>query len=108
MNPIDHELVSPLTSATRRAFLQRALMGSAALFTVQGAFAEALILTPRQTEGPYYPDKMPLDTDNDLLIVGDGITPAVGEVTHLHGVVTDAKGNPVRNDRSTSGNLPAP
>lgn len=35
------------------------------------------------TEGPFYPDKMPLDTDNDLLIVNDSITPAVGEVTYV-------------------------
>lgn len=81
----------------RRNFLRSALAGSAALFSVPGAFAEALSLTPRQTEGPFYPDKMPLDTDNDLLILNDGITPAVGEVTHLSGVVMDVKGQPVRN-----------
>ena len=37
----------------------------------------------RKTEGPFYPNKLPLDTDNDLLIVNDAITPAVGEITHL-------------------------
>lgn len=80
----------------RRAFLCTALAGSAALFTSPGAFAEALTLTARQTEGPFYPDKLPLDTDNDLLILNDAITPAVGEVTHLSGVVMDVKGKPVR------------
>ena len=40
---------------------------------------------------------MPLDTDNDLLIVNDGITPAVGEITHLSGAILDAKGDPIRN-----------
>lgn len=49
------------------------------------------------TEGPFYPDKMPLDTDNDLLILNDAITPSVGEVTHLTGVVMDIKGQPARN-----------
>ena len=29
----------------------------------------------RQTEGPFYPNKLPLDTDNDLLVINDGITP---------------------------------
>ena len=50
-------------------------------------FAEelSLVRTPRQTEGPFYPDQLPLDTDNDLLIINDSITPAVGEVTHLTG-----------------------
>ena len=69
----------------------------AALFTTAGAFAEELTRTPKQTEGPFYPDKLPLDTDNDLLVVNDGITPAVGEVTHLTGRVLDAKGDPIRN-----------
>ncbi|WP_338286122.1 protocatechuate 3,4-dioxygenase [Luteolibacter sp. LG18] len=62
-----------------------------------GAFAEALMPTAPQTEGPFYPDKLPLDTDNDLLILNAGLTPAVGEVTHLTGVVMDLKGQPVRN-----------
>ncbi len=81
----------------RRDFLRTALAGSAVLFTVPGAFAEALTATARQTEGPFYPDHLPLDTDNDLLILNSSITPAVGEVTHLTGVVMDLKGQPVRN-----------
>ena len=36
---------------------------------------------------------MPLDTDNDLLIVNDSITPAGGEVTHLTGTVTTRAGD---------------
>jgi protocatechuate 3,4-dioxygenase beta subunit len=40
---------------------------------------------------------MPLDTDNDLLIVNDSITPAVGQVTHLAGRVLGRAGEPVRN-----------
>ncbi|MEM0896294.1 MAG: protocatechuate 3,4-dioxygenase [Verrucomicrobiota bacterium] len=81
----------------RRDFIQRSLLGSAAFFTSAGAFAEALTLTPRQTEGPFYPDKLPLDTDNDLIVITDSLTPAVGEITHLHGKVFDVKGNPLRN-----------
>ncbi len=80
----------------RRIFLRR-LAFSAALFTVSGAFAEELIRTPRQTEGPFYPDKLPLDTDNDLLIVNNSITPAVGEVSWVSGRILDARGEPVRN-----------
>ena len=67
------------------------------LFTTRGLFAEELTRTPAQTEGPFYPNKLPLDTDNDLLIINDTITPAVGEITHLTGKILDAKGNPVRN-----------
>src|SRR3982750_2643229 len=80
----------------RRHFLRTVTVGSA-LFTVPGAFAEELTRTPRQTEGPFYPDRLPLDTDNDLLIVNDSITPAVGEVTHLTGRVLGPTGEPVRN-----------
>jgi protocatechuate 3,4-dioxygenase beta subunit len=69
----------------------------AAMFTVPGAFADELMRTPRQTEGPFYPNKLPLDTDNDLLIINENITPAVGEVTHLGGKILDPSGKPLRN-----------
>ena len=59
--------------------------------------AEVLTLTPRQTEGPFYPDKMPLDSDNDLIIINDSLTPAVGTIAYLSGKVTDIKGTPIRN-----------
>src|SRR5437763_12668569 len=85
-----------ILSWTRRRFMKGAALGMAAFFT-PGVFADELVRTPRQTEGPFYPNKLPLDTDNDLLIVNDSITPAVGKVTHLTGRVLDAKGHPVRN-----------
>jgi protocatechuate 3,4-dioxygenase beta subunit len=79
---------------TRRLFLGAV---GAAFFTTPGLFADELTRTPKQTEGPFYPDKLPLDTDNDLLVINAGITPAVGTVTHLTGRILDAKGEPVRN-----------
>lgn len=84
---------------TRRHFLSRTAIGAVALpaFMTPGAFAEQLIQTPSQTEGPFYPDKMPLDTDNDLLVINDSITPAVGAVTYLSGRILDRRGEPVRN-----------
>ena len=78
----------------RRQFLRKALLGSAPLFTIPGAFAEELSLTPHQTEGPFYPDKLPLDTDNDLIRLNDSITPAVGQITHVHGQIFDKNGEP--------------
>ena len=80
----------------RRRFLWQLGLG-AALFAVPGAYAEELTRTPAQTEGPFYPDKLPLDTDNDLLIVNDSLTPGVGEVTWLNGRILDPRGEPVRN-----------
>lgn len=81
---------------SRRHFL--AVVGGAVAVSssAPGVFAEQLTLTPAQTEGPFYPDKLPLDTDNDLLIVNDAITPAVGEVTHLTGRILDSHGDPIR------------
>jgi protocatechuate 3,4-dioxygenase beta subunit len=83
--------------SSRRRFLGGLAAAGGVLLTAPGAFADELVRTPRQTEGPFYPNKLPLDTDNDLLIVNDSITPAVGKVTHLGGRILDAKGKPVRN-----------
>ena len=89
MHPFDANL-------TRRGLLRGGLaLRAAALFT-PGVFAEELVRTPSMTEGPFYPDRLPLDTDNDLLIVNNSITPAVGEITHLSGRVLDIHGEPVR------------
>jgi protocatechuate 3,4-dioxygenase beta subunit len=88
-----HNLALP---SSRRAFLGSLALGAVA-FTTRGLFAEELVRTPAQTEGPFYPTKLPLDTDNDLLIINDAITPAVGEITHLSGKILDARGQPVRN-----------
>lgn len=81
---------------SRRLFAQSLAFG-ASLCVVPGLFAEELTKTPRLTEGPFYPDKLPLDTDNDLIVVNDAVTPAVGEITHLTGKVLDVSGEPIRN-----------
>jgi len=81
---------------TRRRVLNSMALGAAA-FTVPGAFAQVLTETPRMTEGPFYPDRLPLDTDNDLLRITDDATPALGQITHLTGRILDSRGEPVRN-----------
>jgi protocatechuate 3,4-dioxygenase beta subunit len=82
--------------STRRQLLQGMTAGAAA-FTIPGVFAETLAQTAVTGDGPFYPDRLPLDTDNDLLIINDGTTPAVGEVTHLTGRLLAENGDPVRN-----------
>ncbi|MGC3971397.1 MAG: protocatechuate 3,4-dioxygenase [Pirellulales bacterium] len=86
---------SPFPAMPRRAFLGGV---SAALFTTPGLFAEQLAMfpTPSMTEGPFYPDQLPLDRDNDLILVSERLTPAVGEVSHLTGRILTAAGSPVR------------
>lgn len=80
----------------RRRFLRHlALYGMA--FAAPGAFAAALHQTPSQTEGPFYPNYLPLDTDNDLLVINNELTPAVGEVSYVSGRVLDSRGDPLRN-----------
>lgn len=81
---------------SRRHFLTSAAALAATGLFARGAFADDLVRTPRQTEGPFYPDRLPLDTDNDLLILGDSLTPAIGEVTNLSGRILDANGDPIR------------
>jgi protocatechuate 3,4-dioxygenase beta subunit len=83
---------------SRRLFLNSLALGlgASSFFTVRGAFAEQLSRTPHMTEGPFYPDKLPLDTDNDLIIINDSLTPAIGEITHLTGKILSAAGEPIR------------
>lgn len=83
-------------SLARRLLLQ-CLALTAGMFTVGGAFAAEPTRTPRQTQGPFYPNRLPPDTDNDLLIVNDSVTPAAGEVTHLTGRILGPAGEPVPN-----------
>ncbi len=81
----------------RRRFLQGLTAAGLAAFTTPGAYAQQLIETGTTTEGPFYPDKLPLDTDNDLIVINDSITPGVGEITHLTGRVLTKSGQAVRN-----------
>jgi len=91
------EHLHPFSAAQdRRRFISQAGLAAVGFFTTPGAFAEALTVTPRQTEGPFFPDKLPLDTDNDLLILNDSITPAVGEITYLSGRILGPDGAPIR------------
>jgi protocatechuate 3,4-dioxygenase, beta subunit len=85
----------------RRQFLRRVSLGAAGLslirlYEIPGLFAEELTLTPRQTEGPFYPDQLPLDSDNDLVIVNNSLTPAVGQITRLSGRLWTPSGEPIR------------
>jgi protocatechuate 3,4-dioxygenase, beta subunit len=82
---------------TDRRWMLQAMAMSAAWWSVPGAFAQQLVPTAPQTEGPFYPDHLPLDTDNDLIVINDAVTPAVGAVTLLSGRILTASGQPVRN-----------
>ena len=66
-----------MPSPTRR---QSVFGASALLLTAAQAQAAApLRATPAQTEGPYYPDRMPADTDPDLVRIAGKLRDAGGE-----------------------------
>ena len=77
---------------TRRWLLQAGLLAGGALLARP---ALALTPTPQQTLGPFYPDKLPLDSDNDLIVVGGSKTKPAGVLTHLFGRVVAEDGRPV-------------
>ncbi|MDP9098227.1 MAG: intradiol ring-cleavage dioxygenase [Verrucomicrobiota bacterium] len=84
-------------SQTRRRFLPNAGL-AVTFFAIPGAFAEELLRqTPWATQGPLYPGKLPLDNDNDLILVSNSVTPAVGENTHLSGRLLGPRGEPIKN-----------
>ncbi|MFQ5911787.1 MAG: intradiol ring-cleavage dioxygenase [Nitrospinota bacterium] len=55
--------------------------------------------TPPQGEGPFYPDVLPLDKDNDLVSVEGRSELALGRITHIFGRIRDVDGRPVRSAR---------
>ena len=81
----------------RRMFLNRLAGLSAA--AILPAWAQSAAVTPRQSAGPFYPDQLPLDDDNDLVHVRGQENPAQGAVTDLTGRVLDRNGRPLRNVR---------
>ena len=96
MNPTEVPIPALAPTMARRRFLRAAAL-SPALIAVPGAYAAALMETPAQTEGPFYPDRLPLDTDNDLLVVNDALDPSAGVATWLSGRILDKRGQPIRN-----------
>jgi protocatechuate 3,4-dioxygenase beta subunit len=86
-----------MIETSRRRVLHGA--GVLAASAVLPAAAAELIATPPQTEGPYYPPALPLDSDNDLVIVEGRPERAAGTILHLAGRVLDPDGRPVRGCR---------
>jgi protocatechuate 3,4-dioxygenase beta subunit len=75
---------------------RRRMLLCALACAMQPALAQSLGPTPAQTEGPFYPDQLPLDQDNDLTRVAGHSAPAAGEVTDLTGRIVDVRGTPLR------------
>lgn len=71
---------------------------AAGLLPLRRAWA-VLLPTPAQTSGPFYPEQLPLDSDNDLVRVEGQAAQALGTVTHIGGRVLDRNGRAVAGAR---------
>lgn len=85
------------TPLTRRRLV--ATVASTAAIAVAGPAVAALLPTPRQTSGPFYPLTKPVESDADLVTVAGRPGPAKGTVTHVIGRVLDPGGRPVADAR---------
>ena len=76
------------------------LLGGASTFAL-GTLpaAAALVPTPPQTLGPFYPPKPPLDSDNDLVRVDGRTALAAGIITDVTGRIVDPDGQPIDDAR---------
>jgi protocatechuate 3,4-dioxygenase beta subunit len=84
----------PIATVDRRKVV---IGATAALVAPRVVFAQSpLIVTPGQTEGPFYPVALPADRDADLVRVQGQAAQAVGRVTHISGRVLDKHGAVVR------------
>ena len=82
-----------MTLLTRR----HAVLGASSLLfgAVQAQAAAPLRPTPAQTEGPFYPDRMPSETDPDLVRIAGKAREAGGEILDLTGRVIGLDGRPI-------------
>jgi len=76
---------------------RRRLIGTAVVAALGAAMpvSAALLTTPTQSRGPFYPREKPLDSDNDLVKVDGMKRQARGSICDLRGRVLDVDGAPV-------------
>ena len=78
-----------------RELSRRTVIGASLVLLTANPAVAALTPTPRQSTGPFYPARLPLDHDNDLVSVQGRPAPARGIVTHLFGRVVGTDGRPI-------------
>ena len=85
-------------------FSRRGLLGSSLALGLGAGLIGPLaaaerVVTPRQTPGPFYPQRLPADADQDLTQVEGRQERAAGEVVQVAGQVTDEAGRPLAGAR---------
>jgi protocatechuate 3,4-dioxygenase beta subunit len=63
---------------------------------IPGISYGSLTRTPWQGEGPFYPDIIPEDTDNDLVKNGDTLVEAGGKILILNCILVNLDSQPVK------------
>ena len=85
-------MVSTGNRIGRRRWLRGAMAASLGLAAARAAGLES---TPRQSRGPFYPYDDHVESDADLVRVDGRSGLARGVISHLSGVVRDARGRPL-------------
>src|SRR4051812_35762767 len=88
-------LVAAPEIGPRRVLIAGIATGTGLLLPSVVRAQQPLLLTPRQTAGPFYPVRFPVDVDNDLVVVRGAQARAVGVVTHIMGRVLGTDGKSV-------------
>ena len=92
--PSPHEAATPGRRQALARLASLPWLGLAPAGLAGATNASPLRLTPAQTEGPFYPVRLPADTDFDLLRQGDR-SYRTASVAWLAGQVTDVQARPL-------------
>ena len=76
-------------------FHRRTLFKLCGTLTIPDISYGRLTRTPWQGEGPFYPDRIPGDTDNDLVKNGDTSVEAGGKILILNGMLVNLDSKPI-------------
>ena len=93
-------MVQQFRTSDRREFLNGIAALSAVTVvssTLQNQALAAVLPTPAQSEGPFYPVRKPIDQDADLTMVGNNGKRAAGELLVVQGKVLTPNDSPVAN-----------
>lgn len=82
---------------SRRDVLRYAVAGAAIAMQIPALAADARTATPRNSLGPFYPERKPADSDADLTQVAGASSRAQGTVLYVTGRVLDVRGAPIPN-----------
>ena len=75
---------------------RRTLFSLCGALIMPGISFGSLTRTPWQGEGPFYPDIIPEDTDNDLVKIGDSSVEAEGKIFILNGMLVNLESQPLK------------